>query len=347
MRVLLSSIPLTAILFCCSVTGSALAQARDPAAAEAMFKLGREAMERGDHNAACARFADSQRLEPAPGTLLNLARCEETRGTLVSALEHYRDTIPLLPAGDERVKVARERASAIEKRLARLTLRLSAGAPAGTIVKVDSIEITSDELRSARSVDPGKHVISVVTPGRPDSQSEVTLGEGEQKEVTVGGPATAPASRLPEKGASAQGGPPGLPATAHPAGAPAGGGTSGPVGAPPPGDAAGPSFVARHRGSLIMAGIGVVAAGAGAGLGARAMGHFSEVVDACNRQPVCSKSDTNALRAEVVGANVLFGVAGAAAITSAAVFIFAEKDKKKATVTVTPVLGGANVAIQY
>ena len=63
----------------------AMADTRDPAAAEALFEAGRQAATRGDWTTACPKFAESQRLDPAPGTLLNLADCEEHLGHLASA----------------------------------------------------------------------------------------------------------------------------------------------------------------------------------------------------------------------------------------------------------------------
>src|SRR5687768_5789067 len=67
------------------------AWARDPAAAEALYRAGRDAAKKGDWEKACAQFAESQRLDPAPGTLLNLADCEERRGLIASAWTHYTE----------------------------------------------------------------------------------------------------------------------------------------------------------------------------------------------------------------------------------------------------------------
>jgi hypothetical protein len=61
------------------------AASADSAAAEALFREGRDAAKHGDLETACADFAESQRLDPAPGTLLNLAECEEKLGRVASA----------------------------------------------------------------------------------------------------------------------------------------------------------------------------------------------------------------------------------------------------------------------
>src|SRR5687768_8531645 len=69
-----------AVVVLASARGRALAQPRDAAAGEALFIEGRRLMKVGDRPAACAKFAESQRLDPAVGTLANLADCEEQRG---------------------------------------------------------------------------------------------------------------------------------------------------------------------------------------------------------------------------------------------------------------------------
>src|SRR5512140_3616222 len=49
---------------------------RDPARAEQLFREAREAMSRGENERACRLFAESNALDPADGTLANLAMCE-------------------------------------------------------------------------------------------------------------------------------------------------------------------------------------------------------------------------------------------------------------------------------
>ena len=55
-------------------------RARDPIAAEALFERGKQLVEQGHTAEACAAFAESQRLDPAGGTLLRLALCHEASG---------------------------------------------------------------------------------------------------------------------------------------------------------------------------------------------------------------------------------------------------------------------------
>ena len=58
--------------------------------------------------------------DPAAGTLFNLADCEERTGKLASAWQHYKQAAEQFPAGDERVAVANEHATKLEKRAPKL-----------------------------------------------------------------------------------------------------------------------------------------------------------------------------------------------------------------------------------
>ena len=61
--------------------------------ASRLFAEGRELAKRGDHAAACQAFIESYALEPAVGTLLNLARCDEELGAPARAWVKYREVI--------------------------------------------------------------------------------------------------------------------------------------------------------------------------------------------------------------------------------------------------------------
>src|SRR6185295_14702479 len=107
------------LLFCllaalCS-SPVARAQARDPAAAEALFSAGREAFEKGDYATACPKFEESHRLDPGAGALINLAACREKLGKLASAWESWQQALRWLGPDDERRAGVEQRAAASQK----------------------------------------------------------------------------------------------------------------------------------------------------------------------------------------------------------------------------------------
>jgi hypothetical protein len=176
------------------------------ATAQTLFVEGRAAMERGDFPAARARFTSSLAIVTRASTLLNLAQCETHEGELVNAALHTKQGIDLLPIGDERLVLAKDRAAALARRLAHLTLKLTAAAPAGAHVKVDGVEAQVAALLGGLPVNPGRHVVIFLVPGQGDQRVTVDLVEGDARTVTltvdetVRGPAQAPVVDRPKAG---------------------------------------------------------------------------------------------------------------------------------------------------
>jgi len=56
-------------------------------------------MKQGDYAAACPKLEESQRLDPALGTLLNLADCREQEGNVATAWSLFRDAESLARRG--------------------------------------------------------------------------------------------------------------------------------------------------------------------------------------------------------------------------------------------------------
>jgi hypothetical protein len=198
MRRLRRWLAVPSMLLAFAASSTARAQS-DVAAAEAIFEAGRAAMEKGDFASACPRFRESERLDPAPGTLLNLADCEEKLGHLARAWEAWREALATLPADDARRPAAKSRERAVESRVPRLTLTRAPGAPEGTVARRDDVEIHAASFDVPLPVDPGEHTIVVSAPGRDAKQTVITLKEGEQRTLVVepGPPTTSTPTPIP------------------------------------------------------------------------------------------------------------------------------------------------------
>ncbi|UQA61183.1 tetratricopeptide repeat protein [Polyangium aurulentum] len=151
---------------------------------------GRQAAKNGDHERALELFRQSHALEPAPGTLLNIADCEERLGKLSEARKHYAELIEELPSTDERRTIAARHAAEIDQRAPRLRVSVARGAPEGTSVMLDGAPIGVGRAGDARFVDPGRHVIIATAPGHKESRITVTLPERAESQVEIdAGPA--------------------------------------------------------------------------------------------------------------------------------------------------------------
>src|SRR6185436_15146558 len=137
------------------------AQARDAAAGEALFQEGRRLMKAGDFTAACPKLEESLRLDPALGTLVNLASCEEQVGHTATAWQHWRAAADQLPSSDKRRATAVARAGALEKVLPRLTIALGADVSPDAEVKRDGVRLGRASLGLPLPVDPGRHIVIV------------------------------------------------------------------------------------------------------------------------------------------------------------------------------------------
>ncbi|MDC0740828.1 hypothetical protein [Polyangium mundeleinium] len=176
------------------VTGSAAAHAEpvksDPAAAEALFKAGRDLVKKGDYAAGCPKFEAALELNPSAGTMLNIARCHEHDGKLATAWEDYHraQTLNRETAGAARKRelddIANQGIKDLEPRLPRLRVVVTAP-PAGIEVSRDGKDLPSAAWGEALPVDPGKHEVSARAPGRKPRTVEVTLEEGKTSTVEI------------------------------------------------------------------------------------------------------------------------------------------------------------------
>jgi hypothetical protein len=146
----------------------ALAQADD---AGALFDRGVKDMLAGRYDTGCPAIAESQKLDPRPGTLFTLAECEAKWGKVASAYGHYGDYLALKLAPDAKQGQRKEIA---EKALADLLPRIP------TITVTAPFEVMRGdakiELGVALKVDPGEHVF---TGG--GKTERVTVAEGDKK----------------------------------------------------------------------------------------------------------------------------------------------------------------------
>jgi hypothetical protein len=157
------------------------------AAAEQLFEQARALFDQGNFAEACPRFSASYKLDPALGTLLNMATCYEMLGHTASAWGHYREVVVhAQKIGDQkRIDIAQARIVAIAPRLPKLTIRAPKAPLASLIVTRDDAPLDVAVLGSPMFVDPGQHTVSASAPGYKPFSTTITINESESQEVLI------------------------------------------------------------------------------------------------------------------------------------------------------------------
>jgi hypothetical protein len=180
------------------------------ASASALFERGLEAMQRRDLARGCPLLAESARLDPRPGALFTAAECEFSWGKFGSADAHYQDFLAhfarMSPdqrtAQETRAVIAARMRAELAPRVPKLALELAPGAPPGTRVRRDGVELGSAALGVALPVDPGEHDVTVTAPDGREATRKVAVREGKTERISLTLPA---AVAHPGAGAGASG----------------------------------------------------------------------------------------------------------------------------------------------
>lgn len=269
------------------------------ATAEALFNEGRRLKEAGDYAKACPMLAESQRLDPGTGTLLNLATCYEEAGKKASAWAAWIEAERSARAAGQtdREAHAHERAAELEKSMARMTIEVSARAPAGLQVTRGGEPISQATWGSALPVDSGSYEIVASAAGYESWRTTAIAVDGRTEVVSV--PALTQSRATPSS-------------------APVEAGSSGPT---EPSDGS----TQRVLG-YVVGGVGVVGLGVSGVLGLLAIDKNNE------SKTLCSADDPNRCTQDGVNArNGAFGLGtastvsfavGAAALTTGLVLVF-------------------------
>jgi hypothetical protein len=138
----------------------------DKGIAEALFRDAKQRLEAGDVDGACPKFQDSQKIDPALGTLLYLAICHERQNRTASAWSEFASASSWADRSDQsdRGDLARKHMAALEARLWKLTIHAPPTAVAGLELRVDSGVMSLASVDTPLPLDPGDHAIEASAP---------------------------------------------------------------------------------------------------------------------------------------------------------------------------------------
>ncbi len=238
--------------------------AEERAMADALFREAKSLMRKDQHEAACRKLEESQRLDPRDGTLLNLAVCHEKEGKIATAWVEFQESLAAARRAKrwDRIQLAKRRLRALEDKIPNLTIEVAPGASVERFELIrNGVSIAEPVWGTAVPVDPGDHTIEATAPGMLPWETTVAVDVGENRTVVV--------PMLEEKP------PPPSPS-------------------PPPPELK-PEIEAEPEGTLsrrttahVVGGAGLAAVGVGAFFGLRAMGKSSESDDHC-RDTLCDQ----------------------------------------------------------
>jgi hypothetical protein len=147
---------------------------KDLDTAKALFEDGRRLMTEGKYEAACGFFEQSLAAARGIGTKFNLADCEEHRENFSKAQALFLEVAEQArEAGQaDRERLARDRAAAIDEKLAHL--HIDQDAPPADIV-LDGRTLSGSEAQELLAIPPGKHQITASAPGKKTWTKEVDV----------------------------------------------------------------------------------------------------------------------------------------------------------------------------
>jgi tetratricopeptide (TPR) repeat protein len=156
---------------------------------------------------ACAKLAQSQELDPGMGTQFRLAECYEKLGRFASAYEQYMAVANAANAENKnkRALLASKRATALESKIARLTIDVSPSVASlpGIEVRRDGVVVEKVFWGQAVPVDRGDHVVTVQAPRRLPFESKLWADAAAKLVVSVAAlespalPKPKPRSKIP------------------------------------------------------------------------------------------------------------------------------------------------------
>jgi hypothetical protein len=157
--------------------------------AQTLFDEGKRLMKEEKYAQACPKLAESYKLQPFTGTLLNLATCNEKWGKTATAWAQFRDALGIAKreANADRESYARTHIAALEPKISHLTISVQPGVDTtGLTVTLDDVSLGTAILGAALPVDPGNHVIAVAQQGKQPWKTEIEIGkENDAKAVAI------------------------------------------------------------------------------------------------------------------------------------------------------------------
>jgi len=169
-----------ALAACLGLVLPARADTPSADAAQGLFDEAKALLGAGRASEACPKFEESQRLDPALGTSLNLADCYEKEGRLGVAWLTFRDAAAQARSGGhlDAAEVAEERGRDLAARLPKLVIDVrGAERTPGLSLQRNGSAVRREDFGQPVPAEPGTHHVLASAPGRESWVGSVVIGE--------------------------------------------------------------------------------------------------------------------------------------------------------------------------
>jgi hypothetical protein len=170
------------------------------AVAEMLFFSGRGLMEAGRITEACQKFAESYRLDPAAGTLLNLAVCHEKEGRIASAWGEFRQAIAEARRANrpDREELAQAEIAKVQDDLPFLTISVPASARVpGLKIERNGVPLNDAAWDTELPLDPGTNEITATAPRYKPQQKTIAIEKRQHLTIVLDPMELAPVEKAP------------------------------------------------------------------------------------------------------------------------------------------------------
>jgi len=295
-----------------SLALAAPARAQSPEA-ESLFEQGDALMNQGKIAEACQAFEASNKIEMRAGTLIRLGDCREHNHQIASAWSAYKDALTRVK-DDKKKQIATDKIATLAPRLS--YLRINVPKPvAGLEVTRGGHVLDPAEWNHPLPIDGGTYTISVHAPGYAMWTTSAVVPE-EHGQIVVDVPMLAA-----DPNANAV--------------------VVTPSKLPPPEPS---SWTGKRKAAVAMIGVAVLAGAGGIVLGGMSKSKEDDAKAQCPDMMICdtsaqlstANSDLSTAKSYALGADIAFGVAGAAAITAGILWLTGAPEQQNVAVTAAP-----------
>jgi len=267
------------------------------AIAETLFRDGRALMDEGRYPEACRKLEESQRLDPALGTLLNMAVCHEKEGKIATAWAEFNEAMVLArrEGRQDRFDLAQQHMTSLEPDLPKLVLNVppQSRIPGLEILR-NGTPIGVGAWGTPLPIDPGEVIIEARAPKYKPWTTTLQIEIREQKSEDIPLLESMPEDELTT-------------------GASAGTGSSRRSPPPPPED----FWTANRIAGVTLAGVGIAAMGIGSVFGVTALNNQSDREAYCSGKTCSDQRGIDLNKDAMRNANIANITIGAGALVGA------------------------------